>query len=44
MRAVVIAIKENRAAVAAEGGDLRYVADRGYVIGQIIEIDDAIDI
>ncbi len=41
MRAVVIAIKENRAAVAAEGGDLRYVADRGYVIGQIIEIDDA---
>ncbi len=41
MRAVVIAIKDNRAAVAAEGGDLRYITDRGYVIGQILEIDDA---
>ena len=41
MRAVVIAVKDNRAAVALKGGDYQYVANRDYEIGQIIEIVDS---
>ncbi len=40
MRAVVIAIKENRAAVALEGGTFRYIDNDDYEIGQILELSD----
>ncbi len=38
MRAVVIAVKNGRAAVAGKGGTLTYIEDRGYEIGQMLEI------
>ena len=41
MRAVVIAVKDNKAAVAIEGGELKYVENKNYVTGQIIQVQDA---
>ena len=40
MRAVVIAVKDNKAAVAIEGGELKYVENKNYVTGQIIQVQD----
>ncbi len=39
MRAVVIAVKENKAAVATASGELGYVDNKGYEVGQILELD-----
>ncbi len=38
MRAVVIAVKNGQAAVAGKGGTLTYIENRGYEIGQVLEI------
>ncbi len=38
MRAVVIAVKGSRAAVAFKGGALKYIEDKGYERGQILDI------
>ena len=38
MRAVVIAIRDKKAAIALEGGELRYVDNAQYEIGQVIDV------
>ncbi|MBQ9549951.1 MAG: hypothetical protein IJU87_03975 [Lachnospiraceae bacterium] len=40
MKAVVISVKENRAAVLMRDGSLRYVENRGYEKGSILELPD----
>ncbi len=42
MRVVVIATKENKAAVAGKGGILAYIENHDYEKGQILEIDDSL--
>lgn len=42
MRAVVIAIKENKAAVAGSGGHFGYVDNNGYEVGQILEVEEEV--
>lgn len=42
MRAVVIAIKNGKAAVAGENGLMCYIKDDSYQVGQILEVDDGL--
>ncbi|MCR5403134.1 MAG: hypothetical protein K6E91_04845 [Butyrivibrio sp.] len=42
MRAVVIAIKENKAAVAGSGGHFGYIDNNGYEVGQILEVAEEV--
>jgi len=42
MRAVVIATKNGKAAVAGENGLMCYIKDDSYQIGQILEVDDGL--
>ena len=38
MRVVVIAVKDNRAAVAGKGGALKYIENMNYEVGQILDV------
>jgi len=40
MRSVIIAVRQGKAAVAGEDGNMCYIKDEGYQVGQIIEVRD----
>ncbi len=41
MKAVILETKNGKAAVMVKGGEMRYIDDKGYESGQIVEIPDA---
>ncbi|MCR4741238.1 MAG: hypothetical protein K5886_13390 [Lachnospiraceae bacterium] len=42
MKAVVLAVKKKKAAVMLKNGELKYIKDRGYTVGQIMPVDEPV--